>query len=51
MDKLERNWMVGLAVKESSYNGNSLKNAANKKINLNKCFLAKPLSYASLISG
>ena len=33
--------MVGLAITEASYNGNPLKNAANKKINLKKCFLAK----------
>ena len=33
--------MVGLAIAEASYNGNPLKNAANKKINLKKCFLAK----------
>ena len=33
--------MVGLAITEASYNKSPLKNAANKKINLKKCFLAK----------
>ena len=30
--------MVGLAITEASYNGNPLKNAANKKINLKTIF-------------
>ena len=35
--------MVELAITEASYNGNPLKNIANKKINLKKCFPAKSI--------